>query len=212
MRRLLAGLAFAAALTGGDPLPMMARADGPAVRIDPNFAPFRPPPNVGSSTLAVPPAYRSMPGYPSRRPVVNCDAYGRCWQHAPGYRYRAPGHYGGYRERRGVRPPGWADDVPYRARDPYRFERPRSGVVCDHDTNLCYKRGRIDKSETEGIFGGRAGDRADDLRDRRGTGRLFVPERGVTCDPGGKVCFDEGVADYSQTRRYFGRRAADAVD
>jgi Fels-1 Prophage Protein-like len=205
MRRLLAGLAFAAALTGGDPLPMVW-ADGPAVRIDPNFVPFRPPPNVGSSTLGLPPAYRSMPGYPSRRPVVNCDAYGRCWQ-------RAPGYYGGYhRERRGARPPGWTDDVPYRARDPYRFERPRSGVVCDYDTNLCYKRGRIDKSETEDVFGDRAGDRADDLRDRRGTGRLFVPERGVSCDPGRKVCFDDGVADYSQTRRYFGRRAADAVD
>jgi hypothetical protein len=208
MRRLLAGLAFAVALAGGDPLPA-ARADGPAARIDPNFAPLGPPPNVGLPPLASPPAYR--PAYPSRRPVVNCDAYGRCWQHSPGYRYGAPNRLG-YRKHRGDRPPGWADDVPYRTRDPYRFERPRSGVVCDRGTSLCYKRGRIDKSETEDVFGNRAGDRADDLRDRRGTGRLFVPERGVTCDPGSKVCFDEGVADYSQTRRYFGRRAADAVD
>jgi hypothetical protein len=208
MRRLLAGMAFAAALTGGDPLPA-ARADGPAVRIDPNFAPLGPPPNVGLPPPAAPPVYR--PTYPSRRPVVSCDAYGRCWQHSPGYRYGAPDRFG-YRKHKGDRPPGWADDLPYRTRDPYRFERPRSGVVCDRGTSLCYKRGRIDKSETEDVFGNRAGDRADGVRDRRGTGRLFVPERGVTCDPRGKVCFDEGIADYSQTRRYFGRRAADAID
>ena len=209
MRRLLAGLAFAAALTGGGLLPA-AWADGPAARIDPNFAPLRLPPNVGLSPLVLPPAYR--PAYPSsRRPVVNCDAYGRCWQHAPGYRYGAP-DYGGYRERRGARPPGWADDVPFRARDPYRFARPRSGVVCDYDTNFCYKRGRIDRSETKDLFGDRAGNRAANLRGRLGTGQVFVPERGVTCDQVSRVCFDGGVADFSQTRRYFGTDAADAID
>jgi hypothetical protein len=138
MRRLLAGLAFAAALLGGDPLPAV-RADGPAVRIDPNFAPLGLPPNVGLPPRAFPPVHR--PAYRSRRPVVNCDVYGRCWQHSPGYRYGAPRNQLGHRRHKGDRPPGWADDLPYRTRDPYRFERPRSGVVCDRGTGLCYKRG-----------------------------------------------------------------------
>ena len=85
-------------------------------------------------------------------------------------------------------------------------------MVCDVATSVCYKRGKVDKSETKALFGERAADRADDLRDRRGTGRLFVPERGVTCDAGKRACFDEGVPDYSLTRRYFGRQAADALD
>ena len=98
---------------------------------------------------------------------------------------------------------GWPED---------RFVRTDRRVVCDRGTGICYKRGEIDKSETERVFGGRAGDRADDLRDDYGTARLFVPERGVACDRGRRACFDDGEPDHSLTRRYFGRRAADALD
>jgi hypothetical protein len=194
MHKLLAAgiLAFALILDGG----AAARAEGPGVRQD--VAPLY----GGRQAAPAPPAV--TPRYRPSRPVINCDAYGRCWQGSPGY-----GEYGW---RGGTRPPGWADDLPRRARDSDRFLRPRSGVVCDQGTRVCYKRGQIDRSETRAIFGERAADRADDLRDDRGTARLFVPERGFSCDTGRKVCFDEGVPDFSLTRRYFGQRAADALD
>jgi Fels-1 Prophage Protein-like len=204
LRRLFLRFVLFTAVAGSELPSPTARAGAPTARVDPNYAPLGvAPPTTVPSFPTAPPAYRpSAPSSP-RRPVVNCDAYGRCWQQVPGY--RDPGGYG-------ARPPGWADDVPYRARDPYRFDRPRSGVVCDRGTSLCYKRGRLDRSETRDTFGDRAGERAGNLRDRRGTGQVFVPERGVSCDTRRKLCFDGGVADYSQTRRYFGARAADAVE
>ena len=67
-------------------------------------------------------------------------------------------------------------------------------------------------TQTKDLFGDRAGNRAANLRGRLGTGQVFVPERGVTCDQVSRVCFDGGVADFSQTRRYFGTDAADAID
>ena len=93
-----------------------------------------------------------------------------------------------------------------------RFLRPRSEVVCDRATRICYKKGKIDKSDTEHVFGERAGDRADDLRDRYGTARIFAPERDVSCDRKRRVCFEDGDPDRSLTRRYFGRRAARDLD
>jgi len=201
MHQLLVASAMALALTLGGGAD--ARADGPGVVRVNNLQPLyggqpAPAPRV------VTPGYRAVPVRPSR-PAISCDAYGRCWQSVPSYGY-------GWGLDRGTRPPGWADDLPRRARDPSRFQRPRSGVVCDQGTSVCYKRGRIDRSETREMFGGRAADRADDLRDERGTGRVFVPERGVSCDPGRQVCFDEGVPDRSLTRRYFGRNAAGSLD
>ena len=58
-----------------------------------------------------------------------------------------------------------------------RFLRPGSDVVCDRASRICYKDGKVDKSDTQNVFGERAGDRADGLRDRIGTGRMFVPEQ-----------------------------------
>ena len=90
--------------------------------------------------------------------------------------------------------------------------RPRAEVVCDRATRICYKQGKIDKSDTERVFGGRAGDRADGLRDRHGTAQLFVPERGVACDRESRLCLEDGDPDRRLTRRYFGRRAARSID
>jgi hypothetical protein len=174
-----------------------AKAGGGKVRVDPGFSY----PGYARGHTSPPVRVRPPRAYLPPRPSVTCDAYGRCWR--SGYP-----HYGRY----GARPPGWADDLPARAQDPYRFVRPSSGVVCDRSTSVCYKQGRVDKSETETYFGTRAADRADDLRDDLNTGRLFVPERGITCDPGRRICFDQGVADFSTTRRYFGSRAAELID
>jgi hypothetical protein len=149
------------------------------------------------------PGYRRSP----LRPAVACDSFGRCWQLGPYDRFARR-----YVERPDAHPPGWAESLPGSARTQHRFLRPRSDVVCDRATRICYKQGAIDQSDTEAIFGGRAGDRADALRDRFGTGRLFVPERGVACDRASRVCLEDGDADRRLTRRYFGRGAARAID
>lgn len=214
MRPALTRLAalLALALLVLTPATPASAGGGPRVRVDPRF-----PPLTGERAA---PRARAYPVVP-RRPVINCDVYGRCWRGSPGYgRGYGRGGYGygyspggyGYVLPPGARPPGWADDLPYRAQGADRFYRPRSGVVCDRGTAVCYKNGRLDKSETRDVFGERAGDRADDLRDDRGTARLFVPERGVTCDRARQVCFDDGNPDSSLTRRYFGQRAAGAVN
>jgi hypothetical protein len=84
--------------------------------------------------------------------------------------------------------------------------------VCDRATRICYKKGKIDKSDTQRMFGERAGDRADGIRDRHGRARIFLPERDVTCDRERKMCFEDGDPDRRLTRRYFGKRAARAID
>jgi Fels-1 Prophage Protein-like len=146
-------------------------------------------------------------GYSSlHRPSIACDRFGRCWELDPSDRFPR-----GYSERR-ARPPGWAEDLPGSARSHDRFLRAGSEVVCDRATGICYKEGKVDKSDTERVFGERAGDRADGLRDRLGTARVFLPERDVACDRARRVCLDDGDPDRSLTRRYFGRRAARALD
>jgi hypothetical protein len=151
-----------------------------------------------------------LPGYarsPFDRSAVVCDRLGRCWRRGLDDRF----DHGDF-ERRDAEPPGWAERLPGSARDDDRFLRPRSNLVCDRATRICYKDGEVDKSDTESVFGERAGDRADDLRDRHGTARLFAPERGVSCDRERRRCFEDGDPDRQATRRYFGRRAARNLD
>jgi hypothetical protein len=152
------------------------------------------------------PAY---PGYGRslrHRPAVACDSFGRCWRLEPSDPFERL-----YIRRSDARPPGWAENLPRSARSSDRFLRPRSNLVCDRASRICYKNGKIDKSDTERVFGERAGDRADDLRDRFGTARLFVPQRGVACDRERRVCLEDGDPDRKLTRRYFGRGAARAL-
>lgn len=151
-----------------------------------------------------------LPGYgrsPLHRPDLACDRFGRCWQVGPFDRFERR-----HAKRPDARPPGWAEDLPRSARKSDRFLRPRGDVVCDRASRICYKDGKVDKSDTERVFGGRAGDRADDLRDRLGTARLFVPQRGVACDRERRTCLEDGDPDRKLTRRYFGRGAARALD
>lgn len=149
----------------------------------------------------------ARPGYGGglrHRPAVACDSFGRCWQLGPSDPFERR-----YATR--ARPPGWVEDLPRSARSSDRFLRPRSNLVCDRASRICYKNGKIDKSDTERAFGERAGDRADDLRDRFGTARLFVPQRGVACDRERRLCLEDGDPDRKLTRRYFGRDAARAL-
>jgi Fels-1 Prophage Protein-like len=208
----LAAAALAAALAVlAVPVPEALAGSGRA-RVDPSFPPLGTTPNPGWSgtgpgggTFAAPRRQAVPRGYgPDDRRYE--PYYGR----GSGYSYGGRGY--GYQAPLGSRPPGWADDLPYRAQEPGRFVRTRPGVVCDRSTSLCYRRGEVDKTETRDAFGERAADRADDLRDDRGTARLFVPERGVTCDAGRRVCYDDGRPDFSLTRRYFGQRAAGDID
>jgi Fels-1 Prophage Protein-like len=152
------------------------------------------------------PAY---PGYGRslrHRPAVACDSFGRCWQLEPADPFERL-----YARRPHARPPGWAENLPRSARMHDRFLRPGSDVVCDRASRLCYKDGNIDKSDTQSVFGDRAGDRADRLRDRLGTGDMFVPERGVACDRERRLCLEDGDPDRKLTRRYFGKDAARAL-
>jgi hypothetical protein len=135
---------------------------------------------------------------------VVCDRFGRCWR--PDYDDRFD------RRRVEAHPPGWAEDLPDSARADERFIRPRSGLVCDQATRVCYKRGNVDKSDTKEVFGRRASKRADQLRDERGTPRIFVPEQGAACDPTRRRCFSDGEPDRKLTRRHFGRGAAREID
>jgi hypothetical protein len=175
--------------------PAWAGGNSPGIHIDPNFPPLGGQAPGGIST-APPQPQVVAPAPSSPGAVINCDNFGRCWQQVPA----------------GTRPPGWADDAPASMRDPYRFDRPQTGVVCDSRTKVCYKGGTIDRSETKARFGDRAADRVEQVRNRNGTARLFLPDRGVTCDTLRKVCYDNGIADFSQTRRYFGDPAANALN
>jgi hypothetical protein len=142
------------------------------------------------------------------RPAVVCDRFGRCWQAGPFDDRLARSHL----ERRDGRPPGWARRLPDSAQTDRRFLRPRAALVCDRATRICYKQGEIDKSDTERMFGARAGDRADDLRDRHGSARMLVPERGVACDRERRMCLEDGDPDRKLTRRFFGRQATRDIE
>jgi hypothetical protein len=160
------------------------------------------------------PGYRSerdvglgLPGYRRSRlfgPDIACDRYGRCWEVDRFHRY-ARAHPESW-------PPGWAENLPDSAPRRDRFLRPSLEVVCDRATRICYKQGRVDQSDTDRVFGESAGDRVDRVRNRLGTGRLFVPERGVACNRASRVCLEDGDPDRRLTRRYFGRRAARSLE
>ena len=91
-------------------------------------------------------------------PAVACDRFGRCWEVGPFDR-----HARGDIARPDAQPPGWAENLPGSAGTDDRFLRPRSEVVCDRATRICYKRGKVDQSDTDDVFGERAGDRVDAL-------------------------------------------------
>lgn len=86
--------------------------------------------------------------------------------------------------------------------------RPRRDVVCDRETQACYRDGEIDASETRDVFGNRAGRRVDRVRDAAGTNKIFLPDDDVVCSRRERVCFKDGRPDRSETRDVFGKKAA----
>lgn len=100
--------------------------------------------------------------------------------------------------------------VPYPAAAPstrrWVGEEPR--VVCDRETEVCYKRGRIDSSETRDAFGKGPARRVRALQQEFGSNDVFLPRDNTVCDRNAEVCYKNGRPDWSDTRDQFGKKAA----
>jgi hypothetical protein len=86
--------------------------------------------------------------------------------------------------------------------------RGNSRVSCDQRTQVCYKDGEIDASETKDTFGKGAARRVDRVRDDAGTNNIFLPRNNTVCNRDEKVCYKNGRPDQSDTRDQFGKKAA----
>jgi hypothetical protein len=93
-----------------------------------------------------------------------------------------------------------------------RTFRPAGDVVCDRRTETCYRRGQIDASETRDYFGRGPARRVDRIRDQARTNRIFRPDDNVVCNRRDKVCLKNGHPDRSETRDFFGKKAARRID
>jgi hypothetical protein len=90
-----------------------------------------------------------------------------------------------------------------------RFVEPEKHVVCDQRTQVCYKKGDIDASETKEFFGKDAGRRVDRIRDHLHDNDSFLPTPNVACSRDNQACYrTNGQPDRQDTRRFFGNGAA----
>ena len=136
----------------------------------------------------------------------NRSVYG--WSSSPGRGY---GSGWGSSWGSGWGRPGWGGSPYGTSYDDNRYVRGGRRTVCDRGTQTCYRNGNIDASETRDTFGGRAGRRADDVRDRYG-GDTYIRSRNVACDRGDRVCYKNGRPDRSDTRDVFGKKAARKIN
>ena len=95
-----------------------------------------------------------------------------------------------------------------------RFIQPEDKVVCDRLSEVCYKKGDIDATETRQYFGRGASHRADNIRDRLHDNDSFLPRPNVACSRDNEACYrtNSGQADRQATRRFFGNQAARQQD
>ena len=93
-----------------------------------------------------------------------------------------------------------------------RTFNPSRGVVCDRATETCYRGREIDASETRDYFGRSAARQVDRIRDEAGTNRIYRVDDDVVCNRPKEVCYKNGRPDRSETRDYFGKKAARRVD
>ena len=150
----------------------------------------------GPTAGADAPVYRD----PYGRPVYR-DRYGRPVYGGSGYDpYRRSSAYDPYGRSYGY--------DPYQRRGDGRYFRPGSEVACDRRTETCYKDGDLDVSETKRYFGKGAGREVDRVRDRYDTDNIFRADDNVACNRDRKVCYKDGRPDRSETRDYFGKKAA----
>ena len=148
--------------------------------------------------------------------LAGCETSERTIYESPRYGVydSGPGWYGRPYERRSY---GWwgnreADRYYHnRARQGRRLARPDDNVVCDRRTQVCYKDGKIDKTETHDFFGNKAARRADGVRDKYEED-AFVPRKDVVCDRDRRVCYKDGDPSRKLTRDFFGNKAAKRVD
>jgi hypothetical protein len=98
------------------------------------------------------------------------------------------------------------------ARSNGRTFQPSRGVVCDRATQTCYRGREIDASETRDYFGNKAARKADRVRDTQGTNRVYRVNQKVVCNRRDQVCYKNGRPDVSDTRDYFGKKAARRID
>jgi hypothetical protein len=89
---------------------------------------------------------------------------------------------------------------------------PSRNVVCDRATETCYRGREIDASETRDYFGKSASRQVDRIRDQAGTNRIYRVDDDVVCNRRSEVCYKNGRPDRSETRDYFGKKAARRVD
>lgn len=87
--------------------------------------------------------------------------------------------------------------------DDYRDDRRAFRAGCDARRQLCFKDGRIDKSETRDVFGDRAAERVKNIRDRRNDNDDYRDGRSG-CDDRRQVCLKNGQLDRSETRERYG--------
>ena len=126
---------------------------------------------------------------------------------APGPYYGERGPYYGSRAYYGPRPYYGDADRYYRSQNA-RLVQPERRVVCDRATQVCYKSGDNDASETKEYFGNKAARRVDRVRDHYDNNDIFLPRRNVVCNDDKDVCYKNGRPDRSETRNYFGKKAA----
>ena len=93
-----------------------------------------------------------------------------------------------------------------------RTFQPSPGVVCDRATETCYRGRDIDASETRDYFGKGAARQVDRVRDQAGTDRIYRPRNNVVCNRLDQICYKNGNPDRSETRDFFGKKAARRVD
>jgi hypothetical protein len=122
--------------------------------------------------------------------------YGRAY---PGGYYGRPYGY--------PRQSGYYDNDRYRGRSSNgRFDREGKDVVCDRRTEVCYKDGDIDASETRERFGKQPARKVERVRDRYDDNDLFLPRRNVVCNDENNTCYRNGKPNRQLSREYFGRR------
>jgi hypothetical protein len=93
-----------------------------------------------------------------------------------------------------------------------RTFKPARNVTCDRATETCYRGRQIDASETREYFGKGAARRVDRIRDDAGTNRIYRVDNKVVCNREEQVCYKRGQPDRSETRDYFGKKAARRID